>query len=38
MKLKVTPAKVYYNKPRVLMVLIAVCFTVYFIARFIVEL
>lgn len=37
MKLKATPAKVYYNKPRVLMVLVAVCFTVYFIARFIVE-
>lgn len=37
MKLKITPAKVYYNKPKVLMVLVAVCFAVYFIARFIVE-
>jgi hypothetical protein len=37
MKLRVTPARVYYSKPRVLMALVAVCVTVYFIARFIVE-
>jgi hypothetical protein len=37
MKLKVTPAKVYYNRPRALILLAAVCFAVYFIARFIVE-
>jgi|GEM_PF-3045488 hypothetical protein len=37
MKLKITPAKVYYNKPKVLMLLVAACFAAYFIARFIVE-
>lgn len=37
MKSRVTPAKVYYNNPRVLGILIVVCFVIYFIARFVVE-
>ena len=38
MRTKMIPVKFFYNRPSVWVALIVVCFVVYFIARFFVEI
>lgn len=38
MRTKMIPVKFFYQRPRILVALIAVCFAVYFIARLFVEI